>query len=443
MTIRKVWATRVNGASAETFVGKRGTIFFNELTGTLRISDGATVGGQPLALVADDFNFTFGDFVASTPVNGHATLSSTHTNQTIDIKSNGTGEINLTGQFNVFDAQGAFGDEPIFKVKSDGQIRMLVPLADSTTGALEIVGNTSGIGFPPAQTGVILHVTGNSGLVSRNYFDANANYVIVAGRRYNGTQLNARRVLNNETILRIVSQAAVAATSGGDATFGTFGPARISFYANEDQTPTAQGGRIAFEVTKNGFAADGVGTNTITAAYIDAQDGITAIKFNGPLTGNVTGNITGTAPAGSLTGTTLASNIVTSSLTSVGTLGSLTVTNTVSAGFLSGKLIRPVRDAGTIAAGGTLTIDFTADSIVHCVWSDGMTLAYQNFTAGRIVKIMAKKSTGTGTDTLHLDGVTGGQTSTGGTTISAAADATVFIECISTTGTLAGLYIKL
>ena len=66
------------------------------------------------------------------------------------------------------------------------------------------------------------------------------------------------------------------------------------------------------------------------------------------VTGNVTGNITGTAPAGNLTGTILASNVVTSSLTTVGTLGSLTVTNTgKAANFISGLT--------NFAAAGTTT----------------------------------------------------------------------------------------
>lgn len=43
------------------------------------------------------------------------------------------------------------------------------------------------------------------------------------------------------------------------------------------------------------------------------------------------------AAAGTLTGTTLASNVVSSSLTSVGTLGSLTVTNAVTAATYNGN----------------------------------------------------------------------------------------------------------
>ena len=441
MAIRK-FRTGQMAYNAATYVGTYGTIFYNEDTGNLRISDGTTPGGNPLTLVASDFNFAFGDFVALTPGNGAATLRSKNINQDINLVSNGTGVINMVGDFHIhrtadYDPNLNDPNTAVFAVKADGQIQMKVPLADSTTAALEIVGNDSGVFFPPTQTGVILHVTGNSGLVSRNYFDANQNYALLVGRRYNGTQSDPSKVLSGEMFFRIAGQAST------DSGFETFGPCQIDWVATEDQTPTAQGGELRFRATPNGANAQ---TGGIIVATINATTGLTATKFNGPLTGNVTGNVSGTAgsvAAANLTGTTLASNVVTSSLTSVGTLGSLTVTNDVYAGNLHGKLYRPVRDAGTIAAGGTLTIDFTADSIVHCVWGDGLNIAYQNYVAGRIVKVMAVKSAGTGTDSISLDGVTAGQVSTGATTVTANAGATVFIEFISTTTAVGGVFVKL
>ena len=467
MSLRKIWATRVNNKAAEAFVGKRGDIFFNELTGTLRISDGNTVGGNPLQLVASDFSFSFGDFVASTTGNGAAQLKSKNTNQDIAIVSNGSGVINMVGDFHVH-RTGAYNpdtpdtDGAVFAVKGDGQVQMKIPLADTTTGALEVIGNDTGLFVPPNQTGVILHVTGNSGLVSRNYFDANSNYSLIVGRRYNGTQSAPTKVLSGEMFFRVAGQAAGQATTE-PATFQTFGPAQIDWVATEDQGPNNQGGELRFRATPNGANSQ---TGGIIVATVNATTGLSATKFNGPLTGsikstntgntvldtsaatatftgNVTGNVSGTAPAGSLTGTTLASNVVTSSLTSVGTLGSLTVTGAVQAGSLYGKLYRTVRDAGTIGDGGTLTIDLSSDAIVHCMWGNGMTLAYTNFVAGRVVKIMATKTTGTGSDAISLDGVTAAQVSSGSTTLNATADTTTFIELISTTTAVGGLYIKL
>ena len=48
MTIQKIKSGRVNNVEADNFVGDKGTLFFNESVGDLRISDGSTVGGIPL-----------------------------------------------------------------------------------------------------------------------------------------------------------------------------------------------------------------------------------------------------------------------------------------------------------------------------------------------------------------------------------------------------------
>ncbi len=48
MTIRKIEAGRVITKDLDTFVGQPGTIFYDELTGELRLSDGKTEGGIPI-----------------------------------------------------------------------------------------------------------------------------------------------------------------------------------------------------------------------------------------------------------------------------------------------------------------------------------------------------------------------------------------------------------
>lgn len=451
--MRKIWATRVNNATASTYVGHKGTIFFDELTGALRISDGVTVGGQPLTLVASDFSFQFGDFVATTPANGAATLMSRLTNQNVDIVSNGTGVINMVGDFHVhrtldydpdtYDINGA-----VFAIKSDGQIQMKVPLSDSTSGALEVIGNDSGLFVSPNQTGVIIHITGNSGLPSRNYFDANQNYALIAGRRYNGTQSDPRRVLINDLLFRLVGQASTAPDNASTATFQTFGPARIDFVATENQTATAQGGEIRFYATANGSPA--ASTSTLVATF-NATTGVTANKFVGTLTGTAT---TATY-AQSFNTSTLVTNAVTAvqagivttaaqpNITSLGTLTNLHVTGTITGGVFNGKTTRNVRDAGTIADGGTVTIDFATDDVVLFVWGNGVNLAYSNYTAGRIVRIIARKATGTGVDQFNLDGVTAANVSSGATTFSGSQDTTYFVELTCTNSTLGSVYVKL
>jgi hypothetical protein len=48
MTIRKIEAGRVITQTINTFIGQAGTIFYDEVTGELRLSDGVTPGGIPL-----------------------------------------------------------------------------------------------------------------------------------------------------------------------------------------------------------------------------------------------------------------------------------------------------------------------------------------------------------------------------------------------------------
>jgi hypothetical protein len=460
MSIQKLRSGRVPTASASTYVGEGGTIFWNTSTGELRLSDGSTPGGLPIVLsfatathagaikpgpgftidtngllglkagpsfYLDETNtfrlrpgtltqiggikpgpgvtidsegtllidtaglpFSFGDFTATILGNGDAALNSVNADQNIDIVSNGTGMINVVGEFHVHATNASVLDalaiEPIFKVSADGQIRMLVPLADSTTGALEIIGNDTGLFYPPNQTGVILHVTGNSGLVARNYFDANQNYALLVGRRYNGTQLAPTKVLNGELMFRIAGQ---GSTDGG---FELFGPAQIDWVATEDQAPGHQGGELRIRATPNGSSAV---AGIVQVAAFNATTGVTAIKFNGPLTGNVTGNVSGTAgsvAAANITGTTLASNVVTSSLTSVGTLTNLAIAT-------GGTITAPrmvVNDGGlrTVNGGTTLTIDFAADTFILWTAPSGTAaITLSNYTAGARVKLMIAMTT--------------------------------------------------
>ena len=246
-----------------------------------------TIGGikaGPGIVIASDgtltidsagLSFSFGDFFATTASDVDsstvAVLSSVNENESVVIASNGTGTVKIVGELHVHavadgitDVEGALAVEPVFSVLSTGKIRMLVPDADTAAGAFEIIGNESGDTFPPDQTGVILHTTGNNGTVNRVYHDANNNYPIIVGRRYNGTVASPTKVLDGEVFFRIAGQAAT------DSTFETFGPAKISFVATEDQGPTNQGGKIVVDVTANGTAAFG---NVVTAAEF-TSDGV-------------------------------------------------------------------------------------------------------------------------------------------------------------------------
>jgi len=50
--VHKVWSSRFEG-NLSTYVGEKGRLFYNELTGALRLSDGVTAGGQPISVDAN------------------------------------------------------------------------------------------------------------------------------------------------------------------------------------------------------------------------------------------------------------------------------------------------------------------------------------------------------------------------------------------------------
>ena len=515
-----------NGApvTVANYIGHKGRLFFDDTNGVLRLSDGVTPGGIPIPittatstvaggiklgpgttlnplgqLIIDTagLDFSFGDFYAFTnlgPSDG-ACLSSVNADQDIVFVSNGTGGVHAIGSFDVHQTtstvEAALAAEPIFSIQANGNVRILAPNAGGLAGAVQIVGNSTGAEVAPNQTGVVLHVTGNQDMVSRNYIDGVNNYPLLAGRRYNGTAASPTNVKNGELFFRIAGQASTGTS------FATFGPCQIDWVATEDQGPNNQGGELRFRATPNGSSSI-AGINTVTTI---SATGTTSIRFFGPLTGNVTGNadtatklaatktINGVAFDGSaninvantqtltigtgLTGSnyngasastialntaTLMASAVTAgtvtaaaqpAITSVGTLTNLSVAGTASATTgtftkFTGKFIRATRDAGTIGAGGTLTIDFATDALVHCVWSTGLTLAYQNYTAGSVVKVMATKSTGSGNNGITLDGVTAANVSNGSTTTgNYSPDTTAFIELICMNTSISSVYVKL
>ena len=269
-SLRKLRAGRIPGADASTWVGDYGTIFYNEATGTLRISDGETPGGNPLTLVSSDFAFTFGDFVATTPADGSASLSSLNDDQDINIYSNGNGAINLIGEINIFPPDGdIYSRDPVFTVKNDGQVNVLVSQLDGNAGALEIIGSTTGAIIAPGQPGTMLHTTGQLGEPNRTYLDGNNEYVSLVARRWNGSVASPTQVLANDYIFRIN---ATAQTNAGTPNVAT---AQVLFKALENQTTTAQGSSIEFVTTPIGQST----ANRVTVATIDVANGVTATKL--------------------------------------------------------------------------------------------------------------------------------------------------------------------
>jgi uncharacterized protein (TIGR02145 family) len=165
-------------------------------------------------------------------------------------------------------------------------------------------------------------------------------------------------------------------------------------------------------------------------------------SLSGPYTGNVTGNLTGNvtgnattatrlspgtaingvtfdgsapitvpAAAGTLTGTTLNSSVTSSSLTSVGTLGSLGVTGTVSAGGFIGPF------TGNVTGNAATATKLSPGNSINGVNFDGSALITVPAAAGTLtgttLNSSVTSSSLTSVGTLGLLGVTGTVTAGG------------------------------
>jgi hypothetical protein len=442
MAIRKFRTGQMSYA-AGTYVGTAGTIFYDEDTGALRISDGVTPGGSlisyPIAsssqiggvklgpgvvlngdgqiiIDSEGLDFSFGNLAATVgtyPADyyqaerqdlDYAVMSSINVNEDIVFASNGTGAVRVVGDFSVRRANGnlidALEEEPIFRVKSDGQVQLLVPAADSAEGAFTIVGGFEGVFQAPVNTGVMMHITGIASspdpTPSRIYNDAQNSFSAIVSRRYNGTAAAPSAVLDGEEIMRL----------SGTAHNGTLIPGvanqRIVYKALGNQTLTNQGGTMEFWATP---------LNTITLAKIAtvSSTGIT-LESGKVLTGDVTGDVSGSA--GSVVNALTAGTYLTSGGTYNGSTARTFAVDATTAATASKVVARDanaivagsnfqgtVRDAGAVQ-GTTVTLDFNSDHMVHCVFTDNFTVAFSNYTAGRTITIIATNTSGADTDII-------------------------------------------
>jgi len=313
-----------------------------------------------------------------------------------------TGNVNVYRPIYVYDT----GGNVRFNTDRNGFVTIHAPTVTTTNAGLMIIGSTSG-NIQPAggtSTGRMVHITGNDGASARFTMDAfgTGAFASYIGRAARGTADSPTALQAGDVMMRF---SATGWAEPGYNTTNTGGPpTSIDFVATDNYTHSVYGSAIKFYTSPQGS----IGRNL--SLTVDTT-GITANSLTSN-TASIVGNVT-------------AGNV-----------------NAKVYGELHGTLFRPIRNAGVIADGGTLTIDFSTDAIVYCTWANGMNLAYSNYTAGRIVKVMCTKASGSGTDSIGLDGITAAQVSSGSTSITAAADTTTFIELVCTNGTIGGLFAK-
>jgi hypothetical protein len=508
MAIRKFRTGQMSYAVG-TYVGTAGTLFYDEDNGALRISDGVTPGGSlisyPVAsstqlggiklgpgivlnnddqiiIDSEGLDFSFGDLAATvgsyTDESEYAVLSTINDDEDMVLASNGTGSVCIVGELHVHATNGGLTatleSEPAFRIKADGQVRILVPDIDATEGAVTIVGSSTGAFISPVNTGVMLHVTGNyseSGIASRIYNDSQNSFGAWVTRRFNGTVASPTAVLADQEIMRL------SGTAHNGTTIPGTGNQRIVYVARGNQTTSNQGGAIELWATP-------INTTTIAkVATIDNADGITSTKFTGPLIGNAstvtngvyttdTGTVTNTMLAGSIannklanstiSGIALGSNLATLTistyLTGTSYNGSTAVTIAVDATTAAtankvvardanahiaavnytGLVTHAIREAGTVS-GGTVTLNMTTDDIVRCTFANAnMTVAFSNIIPGRTVTLLARKTDG-GADTVNT-GLTAQNMSTGDETVSVDGVSTMVLTYYSLGTTTADIY---
>jgi hypothetical protein len=467
MAFYKIKSGRVNSdRDAVQYVAPYGQIFYDDEDNVLRIGDGVTPGGNlvfptatsstiggiklgpgivlngqgQIIIDSEGLDFSFGDFAATTGTypsdyfdedrqdQDYSVLSSINSNEDIILASNGTGAVRVVGDFSVRRANGnvvgALDEQPIFRVKSDGQVQMLVPSADSAEGAFTIVGGVDGVFQAPVNTGVMLHITGIASspdpTPSRIYNDAQNSFSAIVSRRYNGTAAAPTAVLADQEIMRLSGTA-----HNGTLIPGT-GNQRIVYVARGNQTTSNQGGAIELWATP---------LNSTTLAKVATVDstGIT-LESGKVLTGNVTGTATTATFAQSFNTGTLVTNAVSAqsattagtvttaaqpAITSVGTLTSLTVSGSItdSIGNVRSIAIRNTATSYVLTAadnGQMVSITTGSVTINSGIFASpfGQTISiYNNSTtsmsilAGSGVTLRLAGTLSTGTRTLARYGV--------------------------------------
>ena len=291
--------------TANTYIGHVGRLFYDDTNGIVKLSDGVTPGGLsipytiasstaiggikagPGANVATDGTLTIDTSGLPLSIGNlqieDTTIKTLNVDEDLFLVSNGVGNVNLIGTVNFYKPNGfPPSEEPYFRAKNDGQIRILVPAEDPIEGGVEIIGSDTGTYIPPGAPGTMLQITGNPGLPVRLYLDGNAEYASFVARRYNGNVAVPTQVLANQDVLRINATAATTSGVGNVA----LGQIRIS--ALEDQTPTAQGSSITFTVTPVGSAASArvdalvVTSDTVSAigAIADSKGDVRSVPLN-------------------------------------------------------------------------------------------------------------------------------------------------------------------
>jgi hypothetical protein len=274
-------------ANFSTYVGEKGHLFYNSDTGDLRISDGVTPGGNSLALTSTQ--------IGDLSVNG-ASISTINANEDLNLVSNGTGNVNVFGNFNIH--TDGIGSSLSFNAASNGLITINSPTVSTTQAALSVNGSSNTTNRPVTYRGTMLDLTGNDNQIASLIIDAfgttvpagggtTSAFSRLIGRTGRGTLTAPATMQLNDEIFRITG----SGYSGGSSLNGYPSTAHIRMLANENFNSTSSGSRMEFYVTANGNTiTSGFGTLALT---LDGVNLTTANKIVNTNTTNSTSTTTG------------------------------------------------------------------------------------------------------------------------------------------------------
>jgi hypothetical protein len=362
MSIRKLRAGRVPSVTASQYIGEKGTIFWDEGTGTLRLSDGETPGGYllsvqtfttdnvpehpstgnlwfdgltgklyiyfdntwvdtnpvfvlpvatdtqlggvksgPGAVIAPDGTLSIDTSglplnIGDLAING-ANISTINTNEDLSLVSNGTGNVNVYGNFKVY--TDGLGSTVSFAADSTGLLTIHAPnpVPTGSSGALNIIGSSDGSYQNVTGPGGMLHITGNNDTLARVTIDgfltaatgpqtalgAAAGYGTISMRTARGTPTSPLPVQANDLIGNYSALGWVASS-------GRYSPnqvAGLQFFAAETFTSSAATGTYAQ------FRLAPVGSNAGVVAATIRSTGIVTGKLGSTDTTNSTSSTTG------------------------------------------------------------------------------------------------------------------------------------------------------